>query len=61
MADLERARASTTAPKALGLIYYNLALVHVARKEWPAARNCLNQAIVHGEGTARDLAARLGP
>ena len=60
IADFGRARATATAPRSLGLICYNLALVHVAQRNWPEARACLEEAIAHGDKAARDLYARLG-
>jgi len=51
---------TATAPRSLGMICYNLALVHVARRNWPEARACLEEAIAYGDNAARDLYARLG-
>jgi tetratricopeptide (TPR) repeat protein len=58
--DLERARTSTTTPRIQGLSTYNLALVHAARNDWPAARTSLRQAIASGNASARALAPRFG-
>ena len=57
--DLEAARASAVGAAALGRIHYNIALVHLARKDVPSARNSLKQAIEYGDHAARQLAARL--
>ena len=43
IADFGRAAATATAAKSLGLICYNLALVHVAQRNWPEARACLER------------------
>jgi serine/threonine protein kinase/Flp pilus assembly protein TadD len=58
IADLEYARKTAAGPRALGLIAYNLALVHAARNDWPAARASLRQAIASGNAAARELAPR---
>ncbi|MDR3636802.1 MAG: serine/threonine-protein kinase [Isosphaeraceae bacterium] len=58
-ADFERARGATTSPTTLGLVHYNLALVHLARKDRPAAEASLKQAIEYGDAAARDLYHRL--
>jgi serine/threonine protein kinase/Flp pilus assembly protein TadD len=60
IADFAHARATASGPAARGLIAYNLALVHVARKDWPAARASLSQAIASGNTAARTLARSLG-
>ena len=60
IADFERARASATGPESRGLIDYNLALVHLAREDWPTTRECLRRAIEEGDVAARDLYAHLG-
>jgi serine/threonine protein kinase/Tfp pilus assembly protein PilF len=60
MADLESARTHASGSRSLGLIAYNLALVHAACKDWPAARASLRQAIAHGNAAARALAPRFG-
>jgi tetratricopeptide (TPR) repeat protein len=51
LADFERAR---------GLIAYNRALLHVARKHWPAASAGLREAVAAGSEAARALSERLG-
>lgn len=53
LADFDLARATAAGPKALGLIEYNAALVHIARDDRPAARACLERAISHGVDEAR--------
>jgi serine/threonine protein kinase/Flp pilus assembly protein TadD len=58
--DLEYAQAHAIGSRALGLIAYNLALVHAARKDWPAARASLRQAVTSGNADARALAPRFG-
>jgi serine/threonine protein kinase/Flp pilus assembly protein TadD len=60
IADLERARATAAGPRSLGLIAYNLAVVHIERKDWPAARACLRQAIACGNRQAVEVSDRLG-
>jgi serine/threonine protein kinase/Flp pilus assembly protein TadD len=59
--DFARARKSAVTARVLGQIEYNAALVHLARKDLPAARQRLQAAIVHGDPDARVLADRLGP
>ena len=56
LGDFGRARASAAAPARLGLIEYNEALVHIARKDWAAAKACLKQAAAHGDAEASRLA-----
>jgi tetratricopeptide (TPR) repeat protein len=59
LADLERARANASSASALGRIAYNMALVHLARKDLPAARASLREAIAHGDVEARRLTREL--
>jgi serine/threonine protein kinase/Flp pilus assembly protein TadD len=61
LAALERAEATASSPRVRGLIAYNVALIAIARKDLPAARASLKQAIEHGDTDARDLYDRLGP
>jgi serine/threonine protein kinase/tetratricopeptide (TPR) repeat protein len=61
LADLARARATASGPAALGRIAYNMALVHLARKDQPAARASVREAIEHGDASAQRLADQLGP
>lgn len=44
LADFERAGATATSSTTLRLVQYNMGLVHIARKDWPAAKGCLKQA-----------------
>jgi tetratricopeptide (TPR) repeat protein len=60
IADLERARATAAGPRSVGLIAYNLALAHAGRKDWPAARASLREAIANGNLDAPALATRFG-
>jgi serine/threonine protein kinase/tetratricopeptide (TPR) repeat protein len=59
--DFDRARASATSPKMLGLIRYNEALVHLARNDTTAAGYCLDEAVANGDEDARRLRDRLRP
>jgi serine/threonine protein kinase/Flp pilus assembly protein TadD len=59
LADLARARATALSAPALGRIAYNMALVHIARKDLTAARASLREAMAHGDDAARRLALEL--
>jgi tetratricopeptide (TPR) repeat protein len=61
LGDLERARTATSRPQVLGLIWYHLGLVHLARNDPAAARRCLFQALALGHEPARAVKARLDP
>jgi tetratricopeptide (TPR) repeat protein len=61
LADLAQARATASSPRTLGRIAYNVALIHIARDDVPAARASLREAIKHGDDDARRLALELGP
>ena len=61
LADFERRRATASGPKLLGLIHYNEALVHMARKDLTAARSSMRQALAQGNDDAQRLRERLGP
>jgi serine/threonine protein kinase/Tfp pilus assembly protein PilF len=58
--DFETALETSPGVETRGLIYYNLALVHHARKDLPATRTNLEKAIACGDASARALYARLG-
>jgi tetratricopeptide (TPR) repeat protein len=60
LADLERARAATASRQARGRIWYHLALLHIARQDKAAARQCLAEALALGHEPARALKARVG-
>jgi serine/threonine protein kinase/tetratricopeptide (TPR) repeat protein len=59
LADLERARAATSSRTALGVIHYNRALVHLARKDQRAAAASVRAAIGLGNTDAPELLRRL--
>jgi tetratricopeptide (TPR) repeat protein len=59
LADLERARSTTSNRDALGVIHYNLALVHLARRDLAAAGANVRDAIRFGNADARELFRRL--
>jgi serine/threonine protein kinase/Tfp pilus assembly protein PilF len=59
IADLELALGTTSSRTALGVIHYNLALVHLARGDREAAASNLRTAIRFGNGDARELSRRL--
>jgi tetratricopeptide (TPR) repeat protein len=58
---LERALATASSTRVLGLIAYNAALIEIARNDLPAARASLERAIEHGDSAARGLYDRLRP
>jgi serine/threonine protein kinase/Flp pilus assembly protein TadD len=57
--DFQRARSNTSSPRKVGLIRFNEALVHLARKDDAAASACLEDAIARGVDDARQLRERL--
>jgi serine/threonine protein kinase/Flp pilus assembly protein TadD len=59
LADLVQARSTASSAPALGRIAYNMALVHIARKDTAAARASLREAMAHGDDAARRLAMEL--
>jgi serine/threonine protein kinase len=59
IADLELARTTTSHRDALGVIHYNLALVHLARRDRAAAAAHVRDAIQFGNADARELLRRL--
>lgn len=61
LADLERARANAETPETLGLVAYNLALVHLKNGDRSTAGIYLKQAIKQGNAQAQALASRLDP
>jgi eukaryotic-like serine/threonine-protein kinase len=62
IADMERALATTTSRSALGLIHYNLALIHLARGDRTAAASVGRAAIGFGNRDAVELSRHLdGP
>jgi tetratricopeptide (TPR) repeat protein len=62
IADLELALTTTSNPATLGRIHYNLAIVHLARREREAASTHTQAAIRFGDGDAQQLSRRLdGP
>jgi tetratricopeptide (TPR) repeat protein len=59
IADLERALTTTSSPAARGVIHYNLAVVHLARRDREAASASIQAAIRFGNGDAQQLRRRL--
>ncbi|HZW31369.1 MAG TPA: serine/threonine-protein kinase, partial [Isosphaeraceae bacterium] len=59
VASLELALSTTSSPTALGVIHYNLALVHLARGDRAAAASDIRAAIRTGNADARELSRRL--
>jgi tetratricopeptide (TPR) repeat protein len=60
VADLELARTTTSSRTALGVIHYNLALVHQARGDRKAMASSVQAALALGNDDARELSQRLG-
>jgi serine/threonine protein kinase/tetratricopeptide (TPR) repeat protein len=60
LADLELARSTTTSRTTLGIIHYNLALVHQARGDKQAVAEAVQAALKLGNQEARELSQRLG-
>ncbi len=58
-ADIEHAREAVVDEPTLGLIEYNLALVHLSRGDFNAAKSCLHHAGSHGNLDAMLLMHRL--
>jgi serine/threonine protein kinase/Flp pilus assembly protein TadD len=58
--DLELARSTTSSRTVLGVIHYNLALVHQARGDRKAAASSAQAALMLGNHDARELSRRLG-
>jgi tetratricopeptide (TPR) repeat protein len=58
---LERAGATASSARVLGLVAYNRALIEIARNDLPAARASLQRAFELGDRDARELYDRLGP
>jgi eukaryotic-like serine/threonine-protein kinase len=58
IADLELALSTTSSPSALGVIHYNLALVHLARRNREAASANIQAAIRFGNHDAQNLSRR---
>jgi serine/threonine protein kinase/Flp pilus assembly protein TadD len=61
LADFARARSTASSARMLGVIHYDEALCHIARKDWPAARISMRQAIALGNDEAHRLKERVGP
>ena len=59
IADLELALTTTSSPTVLGVIHYNLALVHLARRDQKAATSSIQAAIRCGNLDAPELSQRL--
>jgi serine/threonine protein kinase len=59
--DLRQALQTTTDPKTLGRIHFNLALVHLSSGDRASARASADRAIEAGEERAWDLRDRLRP
>jgi tetratricopeptide (TPR) repeat protein len=57
--DFDRARANASSRRMIGLVRYNEALVHLARKDAAAADLSLNDAVANGDEDARRLQDRL--
>lgn len=60
VADLELARSNTSSRTTLGVIHFNLALVHQARGDWKAAVSNAQAAVELGNHDAQELSRRLG-
>jgi tetratricopeptide (TPR) repeat protein len=61
LTDLELARSNTSSPTVLGVIHYNLALVHLARGDRKSAASNIQSAVTLGTQDAQELGRRLGP
>jgi tetratricopeptide (TPR) repeat protein len=59
IAGLERALTATSNPGTLGVIHYNLAVVHLARRDREAASANIRAAIRFGNPEAQELSRRL--
>jgi serine/threonine protein kinase/Flp pilus assembly protein TadD len=60
IADFRQALENAPDERSSGLIHYNLALAHAARRDRNRALSSAREALNHGHAAARDLATELG-